>query len=892
MKNPLQDKEFLYNLNQDRHKEIYAKIISLSFDEKPLEQIEGRVTSGSINIDGTSTVRRTCNLTLIAKDVNITDFYWGVSNKFTLEIGLKNNINKEYPNIIWFKQGIYVITSFNSSLTNSNYTISINGKDKMCLLNGEIGGSLPSSIDFGKIDIYEDTYTEVQIKDYTQYVANKYYIYENGEYKLSLSEFNEKTKYYTKDILLRQDSLKLKDIIKEAVHEYGKELYHNIIINDLDNYGLELLEYRGDKPLYLLYDEAAQIYTQMIIDEDFSIGNGYTISTCPQYNNAIDTLNDGRYIFTLEDGKEYSATKVEYGATAGYRTTDLIYPGDLISSVGESLTSILDKIKNTIGAFEYFYDIDGRFIFQAKKIYSQNSWNTLVNADDNIFARDAVEESPYSYSFEDVNLIQQFQNTPAINNVKNDYSIWGTRKGISGAEIPIHARYAIHNKPVYYHSYDGNTYTTLEMNEVIKMPNRQKNPDGLNDDWWNIFDWAEYYKALTGEYPTSYIGQYCKETTKLDLNAIFPPGYTWNINRPVFLFDVNKDGTLGYIGHNPIRDNQLPENSCWHTYSYFLDLATGGNLAYIYKPKIPTNVNINYKKVDWREIIYKMALDYFKHGQEEDFLYKVQTNNLKMDGLSSYYPEGETGYEAFYTDIQGFWRQLYDPNPDIIYDTEGGYYSEEKEYEPDGVTYRIKTVWNPFKEKDTFTCDYYLKGDTETDDYSATKYYWNKNVVLAPEQLNFWIDFYDGNDSLMQYSIAAIGDRPKVVNDSKITSIYFRNVPQVIFTNGQDYNGLDIKTGYTYIWLDKSMQDLFSISAQGKSAEEEMNELFNNYSYCSEGVTITAVPIYNLEPNTLIYIYNEENKINGKYQVNRITIPLNYNGMMSITATKIIEQVY
>ena len=892
MKNPFQDKEFLYNLNQDRHKEIYAKIISLSFDEKPQEQIEGRVTSGSINIDGTSTVRRTCNLTLIAKDVNITDFYWGVSNKFTLEIGLKNNINKEYPNIIWFKQGIYVITSFNSSLTNSNYTISINGKDKMCLLNGEIGGSLPSSIDFGKIDIYEDTYSEVQIKDYTQYVANKYYIYENGEYKISLNEFNEKTKYYTKDILLKQDSLKLKDIIKEAVHEYGKELYYNIIINDLDNYGLELLEYRGDKPLYLLYDETAQIYTQMVIDEDFSIGNGYTISTCPQYNNAIDSLNDGRYIFTLEDGKQYSATKVEYGATAGYRTTDLTYPGDLISSVGESLTSILDKIKNTIGAFEYFYDIDGRFIFQAKKIYSQNSWNTLVNADDNIFARDAVEESPYSYSFEDVNLIQQFQNTPAINNVKNDYSIWGTRKGITGAEIPIHARYAIHNKPVYYHSYDGNTYTTLEMNEVIKMPNRQKNPEGLDDNWWNIFDWAEYYKVLTGEYPASYIGQYCKETTKLDLNAIFPPGYTWNINRPVFLFDVNKDGTLGYIGHNPIRDGQLPEDSCWHTYSYFLDLSKNGNLAYIYKPKIPTNVNINYKKVDWREIIYQMALDYFKHGQEEDFLYNIQNNNLKMDGLSSYYPEGETGYEAFYTDIQGFWRQLYDPNPDIIYDTEGGYYSEEKEYEPDGITYKIKTVWNPFREKDTFTCDYYLKGENETDDYSATKYYWNKNVVLAPERLNFWIDFYDGNDSLMQYSIAAIGDRPKVVNDSKITSIYFRNVPQVIFTNGQDYNGLDIKTGYTYIWLDKSMQDLFSISAQGKSAEEEMNELFNNYSYCSEGVTITAVPIYNLEPNTLVYIYNEENKINGKYQVNRITIPLNYNGMMSITATKIIEQVY
>ena len=987
MKNPLQDKEFLYNLNQDRHKEIYAKIISLSFDEKPLEQIEGRVTSGSINIDGTSTVRRTCNLTLIAKDVNITDFYWGVSNKFTLEIGLKNNINKEYPNIIWFKQGIYVITSFNSSLTNSNYTISINGKDKMCLLNGEIGGSLPSSIDFGKIDIYEDTYTEVQIKDYTQYVANKYYIYENGEYKISLSEFNEKTKYYTKDILLKQDSLKLKDIIKEAVHEYGKELYHNIIINDLDNYGLELLEYRGDKPLYLLYDEAAQIYTQMVIDENFSIGNGYTISTCPQYNNAIDSLNDGRYIFILEDGKEYSATKVEYGATAGYRTTDLIYPGDLISSVGESLTSILDKIKNTIGAFEYFYDIDGRFIFQAKKIYSQNSWNTLVNADDNIFARDAVEESPYSYSFEDVNLIQQFQNTPAINNVKNDYSIWGTRKGISGAEIPIHARYAIHNKPVYYKNFNGEVFTTFDIDEIIPKPDTSKLPDCLKNNfegqWWDIHDWAELYKTMTGDYPKGAMGLYGNRTCKMDLNKYFPPQpFQWNPNRPLFLFDVTPEGGLYSAVHNPPNDNYTPKQSCGHLYSWFIERSKNENISsYIYDPTIPSTVKILYQKVDWREIIYQMALDYFKHGQEEDFLYQVQNNNLKMDGLSSYYPEGETGYEAFYTDIQGFWRQLYDPNPEIIYDTEGGYYSEEKFYKVKeltneelktsgdiyyyydstldeyiiaknlsykqctedssfiasntyyikknqnayekvenltedifnnnksnyyyqidyysknkelalGSSYRVKTVWNPFREKDTFTCDYYLKGDTETDDYSAEKYYWNKNVVLAPEQLNFWIDFYDGNDSLMQYSIAAIGDRPKVVNDSKITSIYFRNVPQVIFTNGQDYNGLDIKTGYTYIWLDKSMQDLFSISAQGKSAEEEMNELFNNYSYCSEGVTITAVPIYNLEPNTLIYIYNEENKINGKYQVNRITIPLNYNGMMSITATKIIEQVY
>ena len=64
-RNPINDKEFLYELSQFRQKEIYAKIIALDFEENPLEQIEGKVTGGSLNIDGSSAVRRTCNLSLI-----------------------------------------------------------------------------------------------------------------------------------------------------------------------------------------------------------------------------------------------------------------------------------------------------------------------------------------------------------------------------------------------------------------------------------------------------------------------------------------------------------------------------------------------------------------------------------------------------------------------------------------------------------------------------------------------------------------------------------------------------------------------------------------------------------------------------------------------------------
>jgi hypothetical protein len=63
------------------------------------------------------------------------------------------------------------------------------------------------------------------------------------------------------------------------------------------------------------------------------------------------------------EGKDYYVAKVKYGQTAGYRMTDLTFAGDLICNVGESITSVLDKIKNMLSEFEYFYDLDGQFVF-------------------------------------------------------------------------------------------------------------------------------------------------------------------------------------------------------------------------------------------------------------------------------------------------------------------------------------------------------------------------------------------------------------------------------------------------------------------------------------------------------------------------------------------------
>ena len=70
----------------------------------------------------------------------------------------------------------------------------------------------------------------------------------------------------------------------------------------------------------------------------------------------------------------------------------------------------------------------------------------------------------WSYMFNEGELITAFNNNPNLTNMKNDYSIWGTRKGISGAELPVHLRYAIDVKPKYYKNMSGRIFISNEEN--------------------------------------------------------------------------------------------------------------------------------------------------------------------------------------------------------------------------------------------------------------------------------------------------------------------------------------------------------------------------------------------------------------------------------------------
>ena len=158
----LKDEKFLKELNQKPIKEQFAKIILLDWLERPIQEIQGIVTGGNINIDGKSSLRRTCSLSVYVHDedyarVTNLDNLISINKKMKLEIGLVNQTKKykDYD-IIWFPQGLFVMINPGISHGTNGTTISVTLKDKMCLLNGECGGTIPASTQFDQYETIDE----------------------------------------------------------------------------------------------------------------------------------------------------------------------------------------------------------------------------------------------------------------------------------------------------------------------------------------------------------------------------------------------------------------------------------------------------------------------------------------------------------------------------------------------------------------------------------------------------------------------------------------------------------------------------------------------------------------------------------------------------------------
>ena len=794
------EKEQLLELDSTRNRETFARVTSLDRYERPVETIEGKITSGSISIDGNSSVRRSCSVSLVAKDVTIHNIYWGLQSKIKVEVGVRNLLKGPQSPIFWFKQGIYVLTEFRVQQSVNNFTISLSGKDKMCLLNGEVGGHFMAQTDLGQIEN----------------------IAEDGTITLT--------------------PIPIKTIVKEMLVGIGNELPQNIILNNIDDYAAEMLVYTGDEPMYIyIATEGEQINEgidyvmpddgaewERLNGHDDEISSASILSVIDFHN---PNATSGQYTEEHGDGDIKCAVfKVLKNHVCGYRITDLTYPGgELIANIGETITSILDKIKNQFGTFEYFYDIDGHFVFQRKQLYTNSSYNTRTDytlEDTESYVENPYKLQKYIYYFNNNNLLTAINNTPNLGNLKKDYTIWGENSN----QLAIHLRYAIDIKPTEYKTYDGVYYSTGQMdeqtledlNEIVRQAQSYKKElDNSDPEYLGVKQQLsakqKQYSELLGKQESG------QELTEEDLaNLASLPGEIDNLERRRIELE-GENGEGGLIQECKDAKMELFRTCC-----------------------------------DWRELIYQMALDWFQYyhngGQTDDehntadtFILKLQENNPNNENLLLH---GRTGYEQYYTDLQGFWRYLYDPS---AIDEDGNY--------------DIITGYNKLIDSD-----------------------W--------ESLLFYFDFLDADGSEVgAYAIPYIGDRTKTSNNHAIKVIKYEEVPNLLYF----WNDIDLKEesakriaeGYHTIWFTQSdMENYADIAARNRSCYDELDELINNYTYINQSISLTSIPILYLEPNTLIYIKDETNDINGEYSINRMTIPLTYNGTMSITANRVPQRLY
>lgn len=424
---------YLYDLNEEKKKENflskidtfvnqrqYINITLLDWKENPIKEIQGIISSGSISKDGSSNVRRSANLncSLSRGEYNIDDIQmdFALNKKVFIEIGIKNETNEylEYP-ILWFPQGVFYINSFSiSSSVSSAVNLTLNLKDKMCLLNGDVGGKLPATVRF-------DTMT-------TQ-TSNGAIVEQN-------------VLYY--------------NLIIELLNHWGKEDLNNIVIQDVPLRIRKIVQWNGSNNIYL----NKQVFETGDVIYQYSLDEQYT-----------------------EDWTEYST-----GDDIGYVYADFV-PSEIIAGAGDTICSVLDKIKSQLGNYEYFYDVFGVFHFREIQNYLNINQSEIVlqetenpgryiSLEKGQFNLDTSTELQYLiditnaksvFSFDDTRNITSISVTPNYSNIKNDFIINGIKK-IDNIQIPIRYRLVIDNKPEFVGYTNFNHDQSVDEDSTEKVP--------------------------------------------------------------------------------------------------------------------------------------------------------------------------------------------------------------------------------------------------------------------------------------------------------------------------------------------------------------------------------------------------------------------------------------
>lgn len=436
----LSDKEFLKRVDAVPNKEVFLRLIALDINNNPIATIEGKATGGSINVNGSSTVRRSGSVSLVADASNYKvediDNIIAINKRVKVEVGVDNPF-PDYPayRTLWFPQGEMLIGQPQITHNLTTWSISLNLKDQMALLNGEIGGTLPAAVTFSPMYDYSSLDEEGFPATVKPHIIN---------------------------------------IIYTLVNELGGIPKDRIVIRGIDDRIRNMCRWTNSKPVYLVHDETdGRNYTKLIL------------------NPSKDQLNSEIFI-PVAKGSLPNPTKEKpnwimqftYGQNIGYSNVNFVYPGTLTSNAGDAITAVLDKIKNALGNFEYFFDLDGRFVFQPIQNYlnegnEEENLQTLLNTN---YSFDRTSGKT-TYDFKDTGLIISASNTPQYGKIKNDFNIWGKKDNQAiRYHLAIDELPKIDNEKIFYVRKKGNQFVKANEGEENAYAIKAK----------DLLDWRTY----------------------------------------------------------------------------------------------------------------------------------------------------------------------------------------------------------------------------------------------------------------------------------------------------------------------------------------------------------------------------------------------------------------
>ena len=173
---------------------------------------------------------------------------------------------------------------------------------------------------------------------------------------------------------------------------------------------------------------------------------------------------------------------------------------------------------------------------------------------------------------------------------------------------------------------------------------------------------------------------------------------------------------------------------------------------------------------------------------------------------------------------------------------------------------------------------------------------WNPAIYKDPGLLVYWLDFIDNDQIISKYSVNQIGRRTKAISKENIKMLYKLEVPDVMFFENEVDSNDEIlnfywNSGQKYCALKKNEMQYFASSSTGSTAFDLIREMLYQYLSFNTSVTINCIPKYYLEPNNVIYIRDDKSNIQGDYVITQYTVPLTYNGTMSINCAQTLTRV-